>query len=188
MQVRVHVQVVGAGGCTVHTFPLDVSRTPQIPRRSTASADRDSVALAAAGRDRDWCVGALWAGVFGAVLVAGILFATVVRSAAPAPVDWILARSGARPIRAIDSPFLFEVMRELSRRAGINAPQLYLLPQREPNAMAIGTREHGAVAVTPAILRMMNRRELAGVLAHRDQPSAKRRLARAGPGRTRRRG
>ena len=158
-----HVQVQVVGGCisspTMYLVPHRYRADRQRLLIGTLLLSLLQVAVVIG-------VGGLWAGVFGAVLVAGILFATVVRSAAPAPVDWILARSGARPIRAIDSPFLSDVMRELSRRAGINTPQLYLLPQREPNAMALGSREHGAVAVTPAILRMMNRRELAGVLAH----------------------
>ncbi len=46
-------------------------------------------------------------------------------------------------------------------------PKVYLLPQDTPNAFATGRNpEHAAVAVTDGIRRILNKRELAGVLGH----------------------
>ncbi len=54
-----------------------------------------------------------------------------------------------------------------SPSAGIPAPPLYLIPTETPNAFATGRNpQHAAVAVTEGILRLMDRRELEGVLAH----------------------
>jgi heat shock protein HtpX len=46
-------------------------------------------------------------------------------------------------------------------------PKVYVLPQDTPNAFATGRNpEHAAVAVTDGIRRILNKRELAGVLGH----------------------
>jgi heat shock protein HtpX len=46
-------------------------------------------------------------------------------------------------------------------------PRLYLIPSEAPNAFATGRDpEHAAVAVTEGIMRLLDRRQLEGVLAH----------------------
>ena len=46
-------------------------------------------------------------------------------------------------------------------------PKVYVLPQDTPNAFATGRNpEHAAVAVTDGIRKILNKRELAGVLGH----------------------
>ena len=46
-------------------------------------------------------------------------------------------------------------------------PRIYLIPSETPNAFATGRNpEHAAVAVTEGILRILDRRQLEGVLAH----------------------
>jgi heat shock protein HtpX len=55
----------------------------------------------------------------------------------------------------------------LSERANIPKPRVYLIETDMPNAFATGrSPSHGAVAVTTGIMRLLNRDELAGVIAH----------------------
>jgi heat shock protein HtpX len=50
---------------------------------------------------------------------------------------------------------------------GLPMPKLYAIPEDSPNAFATGRNPaHASVAVTQGILRVMNDRELEGVLAH----------------------
>jgi heat shock protein HtpX len=52
-------------------------------------------------------------------------------------------------------------------RAGIPKPRLFVIPEEQPNAFATGRNpEHGVVAVTEGIVRLLDRRELRGVIAH----------------------
>lgn len=56
---------------------------------------------------------------------------------------------------------------ELAARAGMPAPKIYVIDQAQPNAFATGRDpQHGAVAVTAGIMRLLSREELAGVIAH----------------------
>jgi len=78
-----------------------------------------------------------------------------------------LRSNGARPLAREEAPWLYEMVEKLAKRAGIPAPPLFLIPTETPNAFATGRNpQHAAVAVTEGILRLMDRRELEGVLAH----------------------
>ena len=78
-----------------------------------------------------------------------------------------LKMSGAKPIAESEAPRLYEMVRELSTRAGIPMPRLYLIPQDQPNAFATGRNpKNGAVAVTAGITRLLSEDELRGVIAH----------------------
>jgi heat shock protein HtpX len=78
-----------------------------------------------------------------------------------------LRSNGARPLAREEAPWLYEMVEKLAKRAGIPPPPLYLIPTETPNAFATGRNpQHAAVAVTEGILRLMDRRELEGVLAH----------------------
>jgi heat shock protein HtpX len=79
----------------------------------------------------------------------------------------VLRMHGARPISPADSPAVHEIVQELSARAGIPTPRLYLVPAPHANAFATGRNpEHGVVAVTQGLLQTLDLRELRGVLAH----------------------
>ena len=59
------------------------------------------------------------------------------------------------------------IVRELAKRADLpGVPHLYHVPSRMLNAFAVGSREDSALALTDGLLRSMNLRELAGILAH----------------------
>jgi heat shock protein HtpX len=79
----------------------------------------------------------------------------------------VLNMYGAQEIAERDDPDLFGLVRELSRRAQIPMPKVYVMQNEQPNAFATGRDpQHGAVAVTTGIMQRLSREELAGVLAH----------------------
>jgi heat shock protein HtpX len=78
-----------------------------------------------------------------------------------------LAASRAKPIDEAEAPRLYQMMRELSTRAGLPMPRLYMIPSEQPNAFATGRNpKHSAVAVTHGITKLLSEDELRGVLAH----------------------
>jgi heat shock protein HtpX len=59
------------------------------------------------------------------------------------------------------------MVRELSQRAGLPMPKVYLMDNPQPNAFATGRNpENAAVAATTGLLEMLSREEVAGVMAH----------------------
>lgn len=78
-----------------------------------------------------------------------------------------LAMSGAREVSRQEAPELHTMVEDLARRANLPKPRVYIMPQETPNAFATGRNpEHSAVAVTAGLMRILNRDELEGVLAH----------------------
>jgi heat shock protein HtpX len=78
-----------------------------------------------------------------------------------------LMMNGARPVTPAEAPELYASVERLTRRAGLPMPRVYVIPSPSPNAFATGRDpEHAAVAVTEGILRLLDRRQLEGVLAH----------------------
>jgi len=78
-----------------------------------------------------------------------------------------LAMSRAKPVSESEAPKLYQTVRELTTRAGLPMPRLYVIPQDQPNAFATGRNpQHSAVAVTRGILNLLSEDELRGVLAH----------------------
>ncbi|MGA1876004.1 MAG: zinc metalloprotease HtpX [bacterium] len=79
----------------------------------------------------------------------------------------VLRMYRAQEVTRSQSPMLYEVVESLSRSAGLPMPKVYIIPQSSPNAFATGRNpKHAAVAVTSGILQILDRNELAGVLAH----------------------
>ena len=79
----------------------------------------------------------------------------------------VIKMYGGQEVTTQDDPELYGMVQDLAQRAGLPMPKVYLLPQDMPNAFATGRNpEHAAVAVTDGIRRILNKRELAGVLGH----------------------
>jgi heat shock protein HtpX len=78
-----------------------------------------------------------------------------------------LASARAKPISESDAPGLYQMVRELTTRADIPMPRLYMIPSDQPNAFATGrSPSHSAVAVTEGITKLLSEDELRGVIAH----------------------
>jgi len=79
----------------------------------------------------------------------------------------VLSMNGAQEAGERTAPELFQIVRELSERAGLPMPKVYLMDNPQPNAFATGRNpENAAVAATTGLLQMLNREEIAGVMAH----------------------
>jgi heat shock protein HtpX len=79
----------------------------------------------------------------------------------------VLAMYRAKPADAAQLPEVHEIVGHLARKAGMPMPKIYVIPQPAPNAFATGRNpDHAVVAVTSGILDLLDRDELAGVLAH----------------------
>jgi len=66
-----------------------------------------------------------------------------------------------------EAPDLYRIVQNLTTRAGMPMPKLYVIPSEAANAFATGrSPEHAAVAVTEGIMRLLSSDELEGVLAH----------------------
>jgi heat shock protein HtpX len=62
---------------------------------------------------------------------------------------------------------LHQVTARLAQRAGLPMPKVYIIPDASPNAFATGRNpSHAAVAATEGVLRLLDERELEGVIAH----------------------
>jgi heat shock protein HtpX len=78
-----------------------------------------------------------------------------------------LAAARAQPVSEEEDPRLYQMVRDLTTRAGLPMPRLYVIPQEQPNAFATGRNpKHSAVAVTAGIRKLLTEDELRGVLAH----------------------
>src|SRR4030042_1516888 len=79
----------------------------------------------------------------------------------------VLRMYKAQEVTPSESPELHQIVAELAQRANLPMPRIYIIPEDSPNAFATGRNpEHAVVAVTEGLLKLMNRDELQGVLAH----------------------
>jgi len=79
----------------------------------------------------------------------------------------VLMMYRAKPVTEADAPELYAITRDLTMKAGLPMPKVYIMGNDTPNAFATGRNPgHAAVAVTTGIMRLLSREELTGVLAH----------------------
>lgn len=78
-----------------------------------------------------------------------------------------ISMTGSKPLAEHEAPELYDIIRNLSLRAGLPMPRVYHTPSPQPNAFATGRNPaNSAVAVTDGLMQILNRNEIEGVLAH----------------------
>ncbi len=111
-------------------------------------------------------IGALLGGKEG--LIIGLLFGLIFTGGSYWFSDTIAIKAArAVPVSEAQMPDYYAVVRDLTTRAGLPMPKLYVTADAQPNAFATGRNpDHAAVAVTQGILQICTWDELRGVLAH----------------------
>jgi heat shock protein HtpX len=100
-----------------------------------------------------------------AVLVGTIMAVSSLNSGATS----VLQSTGAEPADPTNPTHqqLINVVEEMSIASGMPKPQIFVVPDPDPNAFATGKDpQHSYVAVTQGLLDTLNRDELQGVIAH----------------------
>jgi heat shock protein HtpX len=78
-----------------------------------------------------------------------------------------IASARAKPISESEAPGLYQMVRDLTTRADLPMPRLFMIPSEQPNAFATGRNpKHAAVAVTSGITKLLSEDELRGVISH----------------------
>ena len=78
-----------------------------------------------------------------------------------------LRMAGAHEVSEQEAPELHQMVATLAREAGLPKPRVAIIEADAPNAFATGRNpQHAVVAVTTGIMRILNQRELAAVIAH----------------------
>ncbi len=106
-------------------------------------------------------------GFFG-IIIAMILYFILLGVAFSQCASIMLKMANAREVKKSDYPQLYNIVEEMHLASGMaQMPKVYVIDDPTPNAFAAGmTPEKSMVAVTTGLLKMMNRDELQGVIAH----------------------
>lgn len=113
-------------------------------------------------------------GAIGAMLGArsGMIIALLLAGVMNVVMYWtsstmVLRMYRARTVTPSDAPELYAMVDRLRQRAGLPMPTVAIAPHAQPNAFATGRNpEHAVVCVTEGIMRVLDRDELEGVIAH----------------------
>ena len=132
------------------------------------------------GRMNTMRTGLLMAALMGLFLAAGyllgreqgMLIAFVMAAGMNLFAYWnadkmVLRMHGAKQVDRQSAPEFYGMVEELSQRAGLPMPKVYIMDNPQPNAFATGRNpENAAVAATTGLLQLLDRDEVAGVMAH----------------------
>ena len=79
----------------------------------------------------------------------------------------VLKMTNAQLVDERSAPQFYGLVKELSEKAGLPMPKVFLIDEDAPNAFATGRNpENASVAATTGILKILSNRELRGVMAH----------------------
>lgn len=79
----------------------------------------------------------------------------------------VLMMYRAKKVSESDAPELYAITRDLTMKAGLPMPKIYIMENDTPNAFATGRDpNHAAVAATTGIMRLLTKDELTGVIGH----------------------
>ncbi len=102
--------------------------------------------------------------LFVPILIGAVIYAVVTYFFS---AQIALGLSGAREVQKADAPDLYRIVENLAIAGGLPTPKVYIIDDPSPNAFATGRDpQHAIVAVTSGILRVLDKTELEGVLAH----------------------
>src|SRR4030043_1821417 len=101
-------------------------------------------------------------------MVYAFIFAALMNFGAYWFSDKIVLRMyGAQEVSQSEAPELYGIVAELTSKASLPMPKVYVMENDTPNAFATGRNpDHAAVAVTTGILRILSKEELMGVIGH----------------------
>lgn len=111
-------------------------------------------------------IGSIWLGWTLTLMLLGVgaLITTFSLSMAP---QQILRWQRAQKLDRYYQSELYQLVNHLARRAGLQySPDVYLVNSQVPNAFALGTKEQPIIGITSGLVKVLNERELSGVLAH----------------------
>jgi heat shock protein HtpX len=79
----------------------------------------------------------------------------------------VLKMYNAQEVNEASAPEFYNMVAKLAHKAQLPMPRVYIINEEQPNAFATGRNPaNAAVAATTGIMRILNERELAGVMAH----------------------
>jgi heat shock protein HtpX len=79
----------------------------------------------------------------------------------------VLRMQGAEEVSRDNHPEYYDMVAELAENAALPMPKVYVMHTEQPNAFATGrSPENAAVAASSGLLDMLNKNEVAGVIAH----------------------
>lgn len=79
----------------------------------------------------------------------------------------VLAIYRAKQVKESEQPELYQIVREVTMKAAIPMPKVYVIPTQHSNAFATGrSPAKASIAFTEGILKLLSKEELKGVAAH----------------------